>query len=265
MNQYKYKLILSVSISHSYFQKKIDPSLRFQPSISTIDLMNRFKIIVRQTSFGIEIYCDTEESVESILMTIIASTEISSLDFDFYTDDLSFYSYTELPDRVGQLVFSSDNKLNRNENENIFLYPSFIEGQNEKRLGQLHIQLVDLMKFCNTNNHVNFNISFNSRSTHWQYYIINSSKFSLNEMSIVSNSGIKFSIPKKIVLQNGQDATLFTSETLIPLSNLPEHKFDLKKSGKTIISGLPNPNIGSLTLDKSNGEILFYSPTYIYI
>lgn len=265
MDQSNYKPLFSVSISNSYFHGKIEQTIRFKPSKSTKDLMTRFKIIFRENSLGLDIYCDTEESIESILMTIIDSTEITSLDFDFNSIDPNFYSYTELPDRVNQLVFSSDNKLNRNENENIILHPSFIEIQNENRLGRLHIQLVDLMKFYNTSKHINFNISFNSRSTHWQYYIINTSNFLLNEMSIVSNSGIQFSIIEKIVLQNGQNATLFTSETLIPLSNLPEHKFDLKNRGKTIISSLPNPDIGRLTIDKSNGETLFYSPMYIYI
>lgn len=265
MDQSNSKLIFSVSISNSYFHGKIEQTIRFQPSKSTKDLMTRFKIIFRENSLGLGIYCNTAESIESILMTIIDSTEISSLDFDFNAIDPNFYSYTELPDRLSQLVFSSDNKLNRNENENIFLHPSFIEKRNENRLGQLHIQLLDLVKFCNTRNHINFNISFNSKATHWQYYIINSSNFLLNEMSIASNSGIKFSILKKIVLQNGQNATLFTSESLIPLSNLPEHKFDLKNRGKTIISGLPNPDIRRLTIDKSNGETMFYSPMYIYI
>lgn len=261
MNQYK--LILSVSISHSYFQKKIDPSLRFQPSKSTIDLMNRFKIIVRQTISRIELYCDTEESIKSILLTIIASTEISSLDFEFNFNNPSFSNYTEISGTVDHLVFSSDNKLNRNENENIFLHPSFTERQNENRFGQLHIQLVDLLKFHNTSNHVNFNISFNARSTYWQYVIINSRGFSSNEMSIESNSGIKFSISKEIDLNNIGNKTIFTSKTLIPFSNVFEHKFDLKNRDETIIKGLPNTDIESLRIVKSNGETLLYSSTFI--
>lgn len=265
MSQSKYKKIFSVTFSHSYFQKKTASPIVVQPSKSSIDLMSQYAILLRQTTSGIELLYNAAESVESILRNIKETSGISSFDFDLKCMDPFFYSYTELPSQEIQLVYSSDTKSNRNEKDTIVLYPNFIEGQNENRLGQIHIQFTDLIKFYNNNTPVTFTISFNSRSTQWQYFIINSGKSPLQEMSIESNSNIKFSSPKEIVLPNGQNATLFTSETLIPLSNLPEHKFNLIDSGKTIISGLPIPNVTTLTVDKSNEKTLYYSPMYIYV
>lgn len=265
MSHSNYKKIFSVSSSHSYFQKKTASPIVVQPSKSSIDLITQYAILLRQTTSGVELFCNAAESFESILRNIKEATGISSFDFDLKSMDPFFYCYTGLPSQEIQLVYSSDTKLNRNEKDTIVLHPKFIEGQNENRLGQIHIQFTDLIKFYNNNTPVTFTILFNSRSTQWQYFIINSGKFPLPEMSIETNSDIQFSSPKEIVLPNGQNAILFTSETLIPLSNLTDHTFNLIDSGKTIISGLPNPDVTTLTVDKSKEKTLYCSPMYIYV
>lgn len=266
MNQSNYKLIFSISISHSYFDEKIDPSIIFRPSESSKKLMTRFGLLFNQTENRFELYGNTEESIVSFLETIEDSTEITSLDFDLNFSNQSFYAYTELPiDWIGQLVFSSDNELNRIENENIVLQPSFIEEQNINRIGKLHIQFADLLNLANISNPVNFNISFSSRATQWQYYIVNST-INTSFGDIYIDSGIQFDGPVKVTLTNGQDALLFKSKTLIPLSNLPKHKLDLVNTdGIVIVKGLPNASPNKISILENNGEKSVTCPSYVYL
>lgn len=267
MNQTNYILILSVSISHSYFHENIDTSLKFQPSTSSRSLMSRFRIFFRQTKNGLELYGPAEESIEVFLEAISHATEITSFDFDFNSSDPNFYVYTELPiDWAGQLVYSSDNELNRTENEHIILFPSFIERHNETRLGQLRIEFIDLLRLSNTGNSINFHISFNSRSTQWQYYIINKGPISSDAIYINNDADIQFDGPVAVTLQNGDKASLFSSKILIPLSDVPKHRFNLiNNGGEIIFKGLPEPNKKKISISENNGKTKTSSSMYVYI
>lgn len=267
MNPSNYILILSVSISHSYFHEKIDSSLKFQPSALSKALMSRFRIVFRQSKNGLELYGPAGESIEVILEAISHATEITSFDFDFNSSDPNFYVYTELPiDWAGQLVYSSDNELNRTENEHIILYPSFIERQNETRLGQLRIEFIDLLRLSNTGNPASFHISFNSRSTQWQYYIINKGPISSDTIYINNDADIQFDGPVTVTLQNGEEASLFTSKILIPLSDVPKHIFNLiNNGGEIILRGLPQPNKQQISISENTGNTIVSSPMYVYI
>lgn len=269
MNQVNYQLLFTVSVSHSFFKDKIDRSFLFQPFESTKELANRFKIMFKTFPGGIHVFGGTEESIESFLEMILASTEISFLAFDLYSNDPSFYNYSDLPlGRVFQLIYSSDNELNQIDNGTIVLYPSFIERQNENRLGELRIHLQDLLNFSNSSSSSPFDyyISFDSRSTQWCYYFVNSSQISSDGFYIYNDSGIKFYDPVEVTMPDGSIASRFSSRELIPLSEAPKYKFSLlSNDGRLLIEDLPNPNHRTISVQENNGEKWAMSSVYVYL
>jgi len=266
MTPAEYKLLLAIQIDHPYFNGDDLATISILPTRSTGSLMSRFGIVMKQKQGSVSLYAASPVPLEDFLKNMLEETGTDTLDFDMLSEDSFFNNYTDTPtDTQGLFVYSSENTLNQAENESIVLYPQFKESQNERRIGQIRIGIKDLILITETEGTGHFKARFNARSIQWQYHVTNNNGLPLTDMSIASDSGIQFSSPTEVVLQNGQTAFRFDSKVLIPFRQKSEYSFDLVQDGKIILKGLPNSTPNHLIGVKIKTETILCCPMFIYL
>lgn len=264
-----YTLVFNIDIKHSYFASGICEDLICNPTIDTKQIIDKYGFIIRKTQSGFQLYSNTNQSIEDYLQYIQQVTETNAFEFTGTAINQAFYNYTaEIPvTEIGVLSYKS-NELTTSP---IALEKTFVAKNDASNAITIKIQFDDIIKADTTDN-LTYQIQLHARKTQWQYHIINSSNQEYTEIAIESNATeIQFINEGETTLQNGQKATLFSSgETLIPLKNVAEHKFDIVNTKQTIagsrketiFKGLPIPNPSNqIILD--NGTIA--SPMYVYI
>jgi hypothetical protein len=98
----------------------------------------------------------------------------------------------------------------------------------------------------------------------------------LGNPNIAGKTNISFGGPENVTIDNGQQAMLFTSDNLIPLSEVPVHRFNLVNNsdnsanqkvspGKLIFKGLPNPDPVRIGIDMAGKDTRVVSPMYVYV
>jgi hypothetical protein len=265
--------IFDVEVTHSYFEGGICKCLQFTPGTTTSQLFRRFDFKMRENISGFDLYCNSQNTIAGLLNYISSITGVSCFDFNIATNASSFYYFTDLPtDSINSLLYDSHSAQNKLANNTIQLAPESAEDANTVYLGSLTIHFDDIIKLS-TIKGIHFKISYQARATQWQYYIINSSSMQLLNPQIAGKSPIDFTGPEDVVLDNGQQAMLFSSgDKLIPLSILADNKFDLvsksaangnkSAASKIIFKGLPIPD----PMRTSNGTgNKVSSKMYVYI
>ncbi|MCW3072048.1 MAG: hypothetical protein JWO44_1938 [Bacteroidetes bacterium] len=272
MSRESYRIVFSVDVSHSYFEGGICSCLQFNPDELTAALLKRFGFIVRSRTSGFDLYSNTAGSLAALFNYMKEVSAQDHFDFQLLNSNGEFYHFTELPaDWVGQLVYDSHSGEPLS-NGNIQL-PAALSAQAAlPEFGSLVIRFDDLLKL--NDQPACFRIGFNARATQWQYYIINRSGVQLENPAISGKANIAFEGPENVLIPDGQKALLFSSGSLLPLSELPNYKFDLvnnpsaeqtkKTSAKVIIKGLPNadPKRTGIAAAMKNQVS---SPIYIYL
>jgi len=265
--------MFDLEVVHSYFEGGVCKCMKFKPGTATSYLFRRFDFKMRENINGFDLYVNSQNTTAGLLNYISSTTGMNYFDFDISTTALSFYYFTDLPtDSIGRLVYDSHSVGNKSENNTIPLIPQLTEDANTAYVGSLTIHFDDIMKLSNAGG-IHFKISYQARATQWQYYIINSSSMLLQNPQITGKSSIGFTGPKDVVLDNGQQAILFSSgDNLIPLSILADNKFDLvsksaakgnnSAASKIIFKGLPIPD--PMRMSNGTGNKVS-SKMYVYI
>ncbi|AKP52083.1 hypothetical protein [Cyclobacterium amurskyense] len=258
MSTTQYQLVFKIDVNHAYFNGGEEPDLFFNPSVSSNQSFKRLNFVVNGRKGGMDLFARSPFPLVDYLKTIVLETGIEFFDFDILSKDTSFTTYTDFPiDGLGLLKYSSDDKLNHTENEMTVLHPIFESDLYASAIGMVRVSLKDLIATLDAGRSVHFNINFNSRSIQWQYHIINYRGLPLTDISIASDSGIHFSGPTEVVLENNQTAQQFDSNVLIPFRQNPEHSFDLLMGGKIIVKGLPSPSpLGVYPLETDSEKIM---------
>lgn len=271
MKRSNYQLVFRLRVFHSYFEQNICDCLRFDNGPITSKLANRFGLMKRDLINGFDLYINSAAAFPDMLRHISTTTGTSCFDFDIKTIEPAFYHFTELPAQwLGRLMYDSRSGSNMPAEGNIRLDPTFSTDGGMQGLGNLTVHFDDIAKSPN------FNISYAARSTQWQYYVINRSDVQLDSPAISGKAGIAFDGPKSMLLDNGQQAMLFTSgNKLIPLSRVPKYKFDLvndqgvagqrSSRPKVIFRGLPNPGPSWTGMGTSGENTVVVSPMYVYV
>jgi len=88
MNQFRHKTLFTLSVIHSYFDNNKIPNLEFQPTQKTgyVILKNGLKLNLIES--GLELYSNTDDSIETLLDYIRFTFDIHSFEFDIYTSDI---------------------------------------------------------------------------------------------------------------------------------------------------------------------------------
>lgn len=267
-----YKILFSLSVAHSYFEKGLWDCIQLLPGKTTKTLQKRFDIKMRMGINGLEVYLNSIGSATSLLTYITSVTDQDYFDFEIVTDPLLFWSVTDLPSNsVGQLIYDSQLSVPKDKTTSI-LKPTLSDEPCLKNSGNVKIRFADIIK--SESGKISFHIEFQAKSTQWNYYIINKSKIKLNKPGIAEKANsISFEGPESVTTQEGISAIRFSSGGhLLPLSQVPKYKFDLvddasggTSGAKPIYKGLPNPDPIRTDIVQVNGKNVFASPMYIYI
>jgi len=275
-----FKIVFKIDVYHSYFEQSICNCLQFTPGVATGELLKRFDFKIRSKINGFDFYINPPKELTAFLKYITETTGQTYFDFSIDTNNPKFKYFTEMPiNQCGQLLYDSHADINSYDQNTVRLNESFSQARGKSNLGSLIVRFEDIIKLQVDNNYVQFCINYKARSTQWQYYFINKSSVQLSNPAVTSKTGVYFSNPSNVVIESGQQAILFSSgSNLIPLSQVPKHKFDLvnnpiitgtetsKQSAavKTIFKGLPTPDPVRIGLN-GNNEDLLSSPMYVYI
>jgi hypothetical protein len=275
-----YSAILSIEVSHSFFEKNICDCLSFEPDELTNKVMQRFGFLIRKMNNGIAVYNNRTQSLPVFFDYIKRATFEHSFDFTVKTNDESFWLFTELPEGFdGQIHYSSE-KRSIGSDGSVTLDPSYQKG-GKGVVGKLRILFDDVLSYKKESEPAVFKIEFKARSTQWQYYIINKSSVHVENPAINSRLNMSFDGPFPVTIPSGEEAMLFTSaDKLIPLSEKPSFQLDLvsrkksesnderagpRLSPKMLFRGLPWPDPGMVSLFERNGRSIFSSPMYVYL
>jgi hypothetical protein len=279
--QSNFKIAFSVEATHTYFDKGICNCLQFMPDAGTQMLMKRFGFIIRNKINGLELYSNSVSELSVLLNHINKVSGQNSFGFKIETNNSNFNYFTDLPVKwSGQLMYDSQSIVTITDSNIVQLKQTLSEDTDTTCIGSLNVQFDDLLKYSSANGVAKFQISYKSRSTQWQYFIINKSALTLGNPAIVGKSDISFSSPGNVTIGNGQQAMLFSSgNRLIPLSEVPQYKFDLvnnpasngsesspkSTSAKTIFKGLPNPDPKQIGIVSIDNQQQVSSPMYVYV
>ncbi|MEP5341087.1 MAG: hypothetical protein ABJL44_10845 [Algibacter sp.] len=266
--------IFSLEVLHSYYQGDICKGLSYNPILTSEDLMKRFSFKQRLTDTGFSFYTNSD-SIAQLLNYITHTTGETSFEFEVTTEDPHFYQFTDLPiNQIGIIKYNSGSISSVSETNEIVLKSEFVPVLETNILFNITINFEDLIALNNKQDMTYYQIQFEARSTQWKYYILNNSAQFFGQLSINGTSEINFEGPEDVMLQNGENALLFSSgDALLALSEIPKYSFNListtKKSdanrSKIIFKGLPNPNPNTLEIVTDKATPLVASLMYVYI
>lgn len=279
--QSSFKIAFNVAVAHTYFDKGICNCLQFVPGAGTQKLLKRFGFIVRNKINGFDLYSNSASEPSALLNHVNKVTGQNSFVFKIRTNNSSFNYFTDLPlNWGGQLVYNSQSTVNVSASNIVQLKETTSEDIDTTCIGTLTVNFDDLLKYSSASGFAQFQISYKARSTQWQYFVINKSALALGNPAIVGKSDISFSSPSNVTIDSGQQAMLFSSgNKLIPLSEIPQYKFDLvnnpasnggespakSTSVKTIFKGLPNPDPNRIGIVSIDNQQQVSSPMYVYV
>lgn len=267
MMQSNYQLAFGVEVLHTYFDKQICRCLQFTPSPVTDNVMKKFDCRMRHKVNGFDLYINSKQPLLNLLNYVTQVTDQTFFEFKMTTNDPYFISFTDLPAGwLGTIMYDSGDAKNSKDGNVVQLNAQLTNNDAHLQLGSLKIQFDDIV-----NGAPQFRISFNARSTQWQYFIVNKNAVVFDAPAI-GKSEFSFNAPQQVTIDNGEEATLFSSgDNLIPLSEIPKYKFDLinnisgRSSPKILFKGLPNPDVKKIGIVSVKGQKQFSSPMYIYL
>lgn len=271
-----YTRIFGLAVYHTYFENDVCTCLQFTPDAATSVLLSKYGFKMRTSVNGFDFFFNGRGSAADILDYVAKVTRQNYFEFTISSTNEAFLLFTDLSvDWLGQITFDSSSASNQNTNGTIVLAEQLEACSLASDPGVLRIYFADIL----ANDYPAYQIRLNARATQWQYYIVNKSAAVLDNPAISGKPSAGFNGPETVTIPTGQQAILFSSGDLLPLSEVPKYKFDLvnnaasdipspsKKStsGKLIFKGLPNPDPGNVGIVQINGKKQTASPIYVYL
>lgn len=264
---------------HSFFDNNKCNCLHFTPNHTTDITLRKFGFKMNPFSNGFELFSNTNSSLSDLLDYITKTTQQDYFEFDITSGNPNFMLFTALPiNWLGEINYSSRDPKNEINTDSILLNQTLETKLISPFFGHVKIYFDDLQKTQNNAESLLFHINFTARATQWQYYFINKNEVQLTNPLIVEKGSVQFDGPKKVTLQTGEQALLFTSgNTNILLSEKPKYKFDLvnqntpndssqiNSRGKVILKGLPVPDVSRIGIVGNSQTSQVTSPMYIYL
>lgn len=265
MMQSNYRQVFGLRVLHSYFENAVCRCLQFNAAADTASLMKKYDCRMRRTINGFDLYINTPSSNADFFNYVQQVTGQTFFEFDISSIDPHFVFFTALPvNWRGGILYDSGDAENKNADNGVQLHAQF-SGNATAAVGSLRVRFDDVVKEV-----MQFQISFDARSTQWQYFVINKNGVVFDAPAI-ARSAFEFSA-QQVVIDNGEQATLFSSgDNLIPLSEVPKYKFDLvnhsqnSRAPRILFKGLPNPDVKRTGIVRVNGQQEYSSPMYIYL
>lgn len=245
----------------------------YDTTTETKNVCNKYGLVLQKTQNGFELYSTTNQSIETYLNYISQVSGQTAFEFLGTTTDQNFYNFTNIPiNELGVLTYESDQTVQNTSNIPIQLKETFVQEVSTQNALKITLKFEDIIRFYKTNNPIEYSIELQARETQWMYYIINNSNQAYNQLEIQStDENIQFTATAEIILQNGDKALPFASQTTkIPLKNEVTYTLNLINTKKNIagerkeivIKGLPIPNPKNLQIQNDH---TIASSIYVYI
>lgn len=266
-----YKLIFGLSVTHSYYKNNFCTCLQFIPCSGTAAVIKRYGFRLNQQADGFQLYLDAVSSPVSLFNHIENVTGASSFDFKICSMLSDFSVITNWPvNWKGQFQFNSSNSLNTIAGETFLLQQELQTAAATG--GSLKLYFKDILGMYAAGV-TKYSISFEARSTRWQYFIVNRSDVHFNKLTVKDKKGFVFEGQTEVPTPAGEKAFLFSSPQNLPLKQEPEYVFDLVNiqqssnyNGSNIIyKGLPTPGTSLIETVVMNGRTEVLSPMYVYL
>lgn len=280
MMKASYIKIFQVKVIHTYFNNNVCTCINIAPSKTTLEIMKRFGLSIHHQIDGISFYSNSNESYRNYLLYIETISGQKSFDFTLQSTKANFNIITDVPtDLCGLVHFDSKNASNTFSNGSFNIVGKYVSKASTDFVATLQIQIKDIIKYSQQKDNLEFALNFKSRSTQWQYYIVNRSAAKLENLKVLSKNDFNFVGPKKATIPTGEEALLFSSgKHLIPLHETSKYKFNLvneKEKGvgvslnnnsyTMVFSALPSPNPEMMATIIDKETKIVSSKMYIYI
>ncbi|WP_323789879.1 hypothetical protein [Psychroserpens sp.] len=243
--------------------------------------MQRYGFILDLLDDGFGFYTNKQTNLVELLTYIKKGTDEHYFDFHVNLTDSNFFNYTDLPlDWSGTLFYDSQSQKNLTETNNITLKPELSVINNLGFFANIKIHFDTVINLYNSKKVAPvFNLNFKSRASIWEYYIIDRTSITGEDITIVGAPDIQFIKHKNVRLFNGETAVKLTSNRGIAFSQYPMYKFNLvnldrrpngnginvRSEINTIVEGLPNPSLSQIDIIDFKGKKTVSSPIYIYV
>jgi hypothetical protein len=280
---FEYQELFTLQILHEYYKGEKTSDFIILPSIESSNITKRLGLITKQIDN--KLYVLIERNKKELLHT----TLFSSLTFSFfvYPNNSYFHNFTDLPITISEdeiLYFNNKKTEIKNEDpsaintgeyisekdyKNIKILTTFpTETSSKKPIALIEIGISDLIN----NSTKDYFIKFSARKTYWKYAFVSRHRKLENNVSIIVTDGIatNFVRHENEILLNKQEASIFISETPLPLIQLNNQRLSLitkNKMGKTveIIPLLPLPSVEMAKPEARMKDAKVFSEVVVYL
>lgn len=274
-----FQQVFNVTILHSYFEGGICNCLEFMPTAATADLMHRYRFTMDEKVNGFALYTTSVVPLRDSLTYIQAASGDDRFEFELLNNNPAFYCFTALPmNWVGQLLYDSA-QVTVSPEGTLVLQEILSSPETTFIAGKMSIRFSDLLDRAMRGQPAAFEISYTARATQWRYYVVNRNAVPMENAMVKGRNSITFTNGGKVKTAAGEEAVVYSSDSLIPLSRNPKYIFDLvnqplpaenkgtsaNSSPRIIFKGLPNPDPAMMAEAEINNKIQVSSPIYIYV
>ncbi len=248
-----YATFFEINFSHSYYTDGKFHELVVSPTSACTSLMKRFGLLFRRTDSGLVVLYNVDFwERANLIENQLKEIEGLVCEFGFHSQNVSFSNFTDLPENnLNTLIFS-----NKGVSGNGKL--SYTIGSERQGFAIASISWSELIEEKTSSiKSAAYNISFDSRKTIWEYYVLNYSNTELR-----MEGDIKFGVPKPTTLENGQAALLFASRGQVPVYQTQKNKIYLNINPERF---LPAPSVANIAPLTSSKSAKFSSKTYVYL
>ncbi|MCX6318971.1 MAG: hypothetical protein NTW29_16960 [Bacteroidetes bacterium] len=266
-------LLFTLAGFHTYFENGLCAILQFQPGNITRSLQQRFGFPLRNSKNGFGFYQSSSAATQDYLHYITTTTGYDQFEFTLHTISDFFYTITDFPPGWnGQIQYDSANVVISGE-QKMILQPHLSTNQTTTVAGILNIRFQDIISGLQKGVPPQYEFHFRTRTTQWQYYVVNDSNVVMTNPTINNDQGIVFDGPNPVTIPSGLPALCFSSgNQLLALEERPSYRFSLvgnstNGSGrnKVIVKRLPCAEPEAYGIAQIGNQTQYTSPIYVFI
>jgi hypothetical protein len=276
--KYAYEVLVNVSFSHTYFSNKVFAGLVFTPSSSTQLLFLNNGLVFKQNNGGFTIAFDTNFNGEKRSREDLISG-VMNCRFNAVLNDLRFYNYTAISGTdISKKIFHFHNLKDDESTIKTSLQADEFVSENDLKAIADFDETYFVKPFAILDLRIapelpeNYSLNFKSKETIWRYILLGEHLQSLNNPSILDNTGAEpFEGPEWLKV-SGTNGLAFRSKQAISLSDSSIQNFQLVENFdaatgryKVIMRALPKANPESITLIKDENTIANNNYSEIFI
>ncbi|PRC93441.1 hypothetical protein [Solimicrobium silvestre] len=263
----RYIPLLSIQIQHEFFEGCSESNnlvLRFLPSETSSEIIQRENLLLRQCANGIEVWQEENNTQSTVPSTVELNLTflVSSSDphFNFYTD----WHLAKPINFINQTPVDSSNVVHltaQTVEEQDFGLSSF---EKKKNPTLFTVQLQHQISTEVTH----YLVELKARAMHWKYYFFGAlakKKLQIVDLDEKKAEGCRFTPSENVVTST---SVAFISEIALPMRSMPTQRFQLREegaAGRVLMRRLPSASINKIGKERDpNGQSLVVAEIYIH-